>query len=75
MAEDEGRAHIDELLTATQERLAGQSEKLIAAEEQGRELERQVALDAERSRRSRRQVRQHKMAEQMRELQTPKHEA
>ena len=75
MAEDEGRAHIDELLSATQERLAGQSEKLIGAEEHGRELERQVALDAERIEELEEQVRQHKMAEQMRELQTPKHEA
>ena len=75
VAEDEGRAHIDELLAATQERLAGQSEKLISAEEHGRELERQVALDAERVEQLEEQVRQLKMAEQMRELQTPKHEA
>jgi hypothetical protein len=75
VAEDEGRAHIDELLSATQERLAGQSEKLIAAEEHGRELERQVATDAERIEVLEAELRQHQMAEQMRELQAQKHEA
>ena len=54
VAEDEGRAHIDELLTATQERLAGQSEKLIAAEERLRELERQSRSMPSGSRSSRR---------------------
>ena len=35
-------------MTATQQRLAGQGEKLIAAEERVREMERRAALDAER---------------------------
>ena len=74
MAEDEGRAHIDELLKATQDRLAGQSEKLIASEELARELERQVAADAERLEELEAQLRQHQMAEQMRELHTPRAE-
>ncbi len=74
VAEDEGRAHMDELLTATQERLAGQSEKLIAAEERLRETDRQAAIDAERLEELEAQLRQHQMAEQMRELQPPKHE-
>jgi chromosome segregation ATPase len=74
VAEDEGRAHMDELLTATQERLAGQSEKLIAAEERLRETDRQAALDAERLEELEAQLRQHQMAEQIRELQAPKHE-
>jgi signal transduction histidine kinase len=74
IAEDEGRAHMDQLLTATQERLAGQSEKLIAAEERARELERQTAIDAERLEELEAQLRQHQMAEQIRELQAPKHE-
>jgi signal transduction histidine kinase len=74
VAEDEGRAHMDELLTATQERLAGQSEKLIAAEERLRTMERQTAVDAERLEELEAQLRQHQMAEQMRELQTSKHE-
>jgi hypothetical protein len=74
IAEDEGRAHMDELLTATQERLAGQSEKLIAAEERSRELERQAAIDAERLEELEAQLRQHQMADQIRELQGPKHE-
>jgi hypothetical protein len=74
IAEDEGRAHMDELLTATQERLAGQSEKLIAAEERLRETERQAKIDAERLEEVETQLRQHQMADQMRELQAPKHE-
>jgi hypothetical protein len=74
VAEDEGRAHMDELLSATQERLAGQSEKLIAAEELARELEHQVAADAERLEELEAQLRQHQMADQMRELNAPKPE-
>jgi chromosome segregation ATPase len=74
VAEDEGRAHLDELLTATQDRLAGQSEKLIAAEERLREMERQGAIDAERLDELQAKLRQHQMADQMRELQAPKHE-
>jgi hypothetical protein len=74
VAEDEGRAHLDELLTATQERLAGQSEKLIAAEERLRGMERQGAIDAERLEELEAKLRQHQMADQMRELQGPKHE-
>ena len=74
VAEDEGRAHMDQLLTATQERLAGQSEKLIAAEERLREMDRQTAIDAERLEELEAQLRQHQMADQMRELQPAKHE-
>jgi hypothetical protein len=74
VAEDEGRAHMDELLTATQERLAGQSEKLIAAEERLREMDRQATLDVERLEELEAQLRQHQMADQMRELQPPKHD-
>lgn len=74
VAEDEGRAHMDELLTATQERLAGQSEKLIAAEERLREMERQGAVDAGRLEELEAKLRQHQMADQMRELQPAKHE-
>jgi hypothetical protein len=74
VAEDEGRAHMDELLTATQERLAGQSEKLIAAEERLREMDRQAAIDTDRLEELESQLRQHQMADQMRELQPPKHE-
>ena len=74
VAEDEGRAHLDELLTATQDRLAGQSEKLIAAEERLREMERQSTIDTERLEELQADLRQHQMADQMRELQGPKHE-
>jgi signal transduction histidine kinase len=65
---------MDQLLTATQERLAGQSEKLIAAEERLREMDRQSAIDAERLEELEAQLRQHQMADQMRELQPAKHE-
>jgi chromosome segregation ATPase len=74
IADDEGRAHLDELLTATQERLAGQSEKLIAAEERVRELERQATIEVERVEELEAQLRQHQMAEQIREIQAPKHD-
>lgn len=74
VAEDEGRAHMDQLLTATQERLAGQTEKLIAAEERLREMDRKSAIDAERLEEIEAQLRQHQMADQMRELQPAKHE-
>ena len=74
VAEDEGRAHMDELLTATQERLAGQTEKLMAAEERSREMERQRTIDAEHLEELEAQLRQHQMAEQMRELQPARHE-
>ena len=46
----EGRAHIDELLRVTQERLAGQTEKLIAAEERVHELERDLSATARAAR-------------------------
>jgi hypothetical protein len=39
LADDQGRAQIDQLLQVTQERLAGQTEKLIAAEDRAKELE------------------------------------
>jgi signal transduction histidine kinase len=74
IADDEGRAHLDELLTATQDRMAGQSDKLIAAEERVRELERQSTIDLERLEELEAQLRQHQMAEQIREIQGPKHE-
>jgi hypothetical protein len=73
IADDEGRAHLDELLTATQERLAGQSEKLIAAEERVRELERQASVDLTRMEELEAKLRQHQMSDQIREIQT-KHE-
>ena len=73
IAEDEGRAHIDELLTATQERLAGQTEKLMAAEERVRELERQTELDVSRLEELEAKLRQHQMSDQIREIQG-KHE-
>jgi chromosome segregation ATPase len=73
IADDEGRAHLDELLTATQERLAGQTEKLMAAEERVRELEHRSEFDVARLEELEGQLRQHQMSDQIREIQT-KHE-
>jgi hypothetical protein len=73
IADDEGRAHLDQLLTATQERLAGQTEKLMTAEERVRELERQAGVDLARLEELEAQLRQHQMSDQIREIQG-KHE-
>ncbi len=73
IADDEGRAHLDQLLTATQERLAGQTEKLMAAEERVRELERQTEVDVSRLEELEAQLRQHQMSDQIREIHA-KHE-
>jgi hypothetical protein len=69
IADDEGRAHLDALLTATQERLAGQTDKLMAAEERVRDLERQSETDVARIEELEAQLRQHQMSEQIREIQ------
>jgi hypothetical protein len=68
IADDEGRAHLDALLTATQERLAGQTEKLMAAEERVRDLERGSEADVARIEELEAQLRQHQMSEQIREI-------
>jgi signal transduction histidine kinase len=64
----EGRADLDDLLRITQERLAGQTEKLIAAEERVHELERDLSAKLERIDEVEGELRQQQMAEAMRQI-------
>lgn len=68
LADSQGRADIDDILRVTQERLAGQTEKLIAAEERAHELERQLAGSSERLEQAEGELRQQQMAQAMREI-------
>jgi uncharacterized phage infection (PIP) family protein YhgE len=68
LAEDQGRAQIDELLRVTQERLAGQTEKLITVEDRVRELEADLAAAAERAELAEAENRQHQMSDTLREI-------
>ncbi len=67
-AATEGRADLDDLLRITQERLAGQTEKLIAAEERAHDLERDLAGTRERIDEVEGELRQHQMTEAMRQI-------
>ncbi len=64
----EGRADLDDLLRITQERLAGQTEKLITAEERVHELERDLSAKLERIDEVEGELRQQQMAEAMRQI-------
>jgi hypothetical protein len=68
LADSEGRADIDEILRVTQERLAGQTEKLIAAEERVHSLERQVDIATTKLDETESELRQQQMAAAMRHL-------
>ncbi|MGH2631632.1 MAG: hypothetical protein ACRDHI_13895 [Actinomycetota bacterium] len=68
LADSEGRADIDEILRVTQERLAGQTEKLIAAEERVHSLEREVAAASGRLEEAESELRQQAMAHAMRQI-------
>jgi len=68
LADDQGRAHIDELLRATQERLAGQTEKLMAAEDRVRELEGELTNASERLDVVEGELRTHQMSDALREI-------
>ena len=68
IADTEGRADLDEILRVTQERLAGQTEKLIAAEERVHSLEREVEVAAARLEETESELRQQQMAAAMRHL-------
>jgi len=68
LADAEGRADIDEILRVTQERLAGQTEKLIAAEERVNSLEREVSSAAAKLEETEGELRQQQMAAAMRHL-------
>jgi chromosome segregation ATPase len=68
LADDQGRAQIDELLRVTQERLAGQTEKLIAAEDRVRDLESELEQAVERADVVEAEMRTHQMSEALREM-------
>ena len=71
LADDEGRTEIDDLLRVTQERLAGQTEKLIAAEDRAKELETEAAGARERLEVLEGELRTHQMSEALREMREP----
>jgi len=68
LADDPGRTQIDELLRVTQERLAGQTEKLIATEDRVKDLEGDLAAAAERADLAEAENRTHQMSEALREM-------
>jgi len=68
LADDQGRTQIDELLRVTQERLAGQTEKLITAEDRVRDLEMEVAAATERADVAEAENRTHQMSDALSEM-------
>ena len=68
LADTEGRADLDELLRVTQERLAGQTEKLIGAEDRAHDLERELKARAERIDQVEAELRQLQMSQAMRQI-------
>ena len=68
IADAEGRADLDDILRVTQERLAGQTEKLIAAEERAQSMERQFQISSERLEEVEAELRHQQMAQAMREI-------
>ena len=74
IAEGEGRANLDELLRITQERLAGQTEKLIAAEDRVHQLEREMHAKLERIDEVEGELRHVQMAEAMRQIRGEGHD-
>ena len=68
LADDPGRTQIDELLRVTQERLAGQTEKLIATEDRVKELEGELTSAAERADLAEAENRTHQMSDALREM-------
>jgi hypothetical protein len=73
LADDEGRAEIDGLLRVTQERLAGQTEKLMAAEDRVRELENELSSAKEKVEVTETELRTHRMSEALKEMREPEH--
>ncbi len=71
LADDQGRAQIDDLLHVTQERLAGQTEKLIAAEDRVKELELDVTVARDRLDVVEGDLRMHQMSDALRETREP----
>ena len=73
LADDEGRTELDELLRVTQERLAGQTEKLMAAEDRVRELEADLTDVRDRAEIAEAEIRTHQMSDALREIRDPEH--
>src|SRR5206468_4336379 len=71
LADDQGRAQIDQLLRVTQERLAGQTEKLIAAEDRVKDLETDLTTARERIDVVEGDLRMHQMSDALRETREP----
>jgi hypothetical protein len=74
VAGSQGRADLDEILKVTQERLAGQTEKLIHAEDRVHDLEREIAASADHMEEVEAELRQQHMAEAMRQIRGEAHE-
>jgi hypothetical protein len=68
LADDQGRAQIDELLRVTQERLAGQTEKLITVEDRVKELDVELRSATERAEVAEAENRTHQMSDALREM-------
>ena len=68
LADDQGKQQIDELLRVTQERLAGQTEKLITAEDRAKDLEAELTRAKERADLAEADIRTHQMSEALREM-------
>jgi hypothetical protein len=73
LADDQGRAEIDDLLRVTQERLAGQTEKLMTAEDRVRTLEAELTSMSERIDVAETELRTHRMAEALKEMREGEH--
>jgi hypothetical protein len=73
LADDPARAQIDDLLRVTQERLAGQTEKLMSAEDRVKELEASLTSANEKVEVVEGELRTHQMSEALREMR--EHEA
>ena len=74
IANVEGRADLDQLLRVTQERLAGQTERLIAAEDNAHRLERELRAKLEQIDQIEGELRHVQMAEAMRQIRGEGHE-
>ncbi|MEA2556082.1 MAG: hypothetical protein QOI60_1413, partial [Actinomycetota bacterium] len=68
LADEEGQLEMDQILHATQERLAGQTERLIETEERAHEAERSVEVLNERLDEALSQLRSIQMADALRDL-------
>ena len=71
LADDTDRTQMDDLLRVTQDRLAGQTEKLMAAEDRIHDLERELGTRVERLESAEAQLRQQQMSDALREIREP----